>query len=482
MLNRKLLEVLSHLTAAEKKRLRLFLQSPYFNNTSNSDEIVSLYDLIIRHNAEETHPALSKEAVFNLFFPGKTFQEKSKSPLDSLTSELFGLVRRFLSQVELEKENEEVQEYLALAKFYRKFAFEDRYWQTIGSIRKLQDGSPWRDAKYYFNQFRLEEEELLFRGLYNSFADDVNLVAVHRNLDIYYSILKLDFTCALVYQQQFTPIEQLPTYAIVENVLSLTHDGGPFDIAINNVYRKLMEILKDSDEEFAVEALEAFIEEHKGQIPFEKMKEFSTYLQFLWSQRYRKSGGGISLQNTFNIYKKNLEQGYCYFDGLIQLYDFRNLVIIGLKLGEFEWVKNFLSTHTTEKICGTRYPAEAYSLNMAEYHFYLKQYDEALEGLTYRLFENPLFSLLSDVLLVKIYYETNNDLLEFRMKALDQKVRRSKLSPIEKNRYLNFLRKLDKIIKYVWQPRNTKRLQLIEEIKTTPEIIAREWLLEKLEK
>lgn len=482
MLNRKLLEVLSHLTAVEKKRLRLFLISPFFNNSSNAEDIIRLFDLIIRYNVEEEHPALSKKAVFQFFFPERTFQENTKSPLDSLTSELFGLVRRFLAQVELERENGEVQEHLILAKFYRKFAFEERYWQTIGGVRKIQQSAPWRDARYYFNQFKVEEEELLFRGLYNSFADDVNLLAVHKNLDMYYSILKLDFTCALVYQQQFAAIDRLPTSVIAEDVLALTAEGGPFDIPINNVYRSLMVILQGKTEEQTLETLEGFIEQHKSEIPFDKLKEFSTYLQFLWGQRYRKSGDDQSLRNTFNIYKKNLQQGYCYFDGLIQLNDFRNLVIIGLKLGEFEWVRNFLDSHPSEKICGTRYPADVHSLNMAEYHFYLKQYANAEEKLVYRLFENPLMSILADILLVKIYFETQNDLLETRMKALDQKVRRSKFSAVEKNRYLNFLRKLDKIIKYAWQPRTAKRKQLIDEIKLTSEIIAREWLLEKLEK
>ncbi len=82
--------------------------------------------------------------------------------------------------------------------------------------------------------------------------------------------------------------------------------------------------------------------------------------------------------------------------------------------------------------------------------------------------------------MIKIYYETQDELLESRMKALDQKVRRSKLSRETKNRYYNFLKKLDKIIKYGWQKNNPKRARLIEEIKTTPEIATREWLLEKL--
>ena len=124
--------------------------------------------------------------------------------------------------------------------------------------------------------------------------------------------------------------------------------------------------------------------------------------------------------------------------------------------------------------------AEQIALGMAEFLFAGKRYKEAEKTLVYRLFENTFMSIAADVLLIKIYYETKNDLLETRMKALDQKVRRTKYSQEKKENYLNFLRKLDKIIKYAWQPQSNKRLKLIEEIKTIPGIVSREWLLEKL--
>ena len=86
----------------------------------------------------------------------------------------------------------------------------------------------------------------------------------------------------------------------------------------------------------------------------------------------------------------------------------------------------------------------------------------------------------ADLLLVQIYYETEDDLLEPRMLALDRKIRRSGISQENKTFYLNFLRKLAKIIKYGWQKNGLKRQQLREEIEQTPNIASREWLLEKL--
>lgn len=105
-----------------------------------------------------------------------------------------------------------------------------------------------------------------------------------------------------------------------------------------------------------------------------------------------------------------------------------------------------------------------------------------MSPVVYRLFENPVLSILADLLLIKIYYETEDELLHSRMKALDQKVRRSKLTPPVKNRYLNFLRKLDKIVKYGSPKRANRLARLLEEIRTEPEIVAREWLLEQLDK
>ncbi len=189
MLNRKLLEVLRRLTSAEKSRLRQFLLSPYFNATPKSQDLIRLYDLIIAHGAKEDHPALAKAAVFPLFFHDRVFEEKAKSPLDSLTTELFAMIRRFLLQKEQEHESNEVQEHLVMAKFYRKYALEEWFWQSLQQARKSQVGSVERDTTYFFNQFKIEDEELQFRGLYNSFEDDTNLYAVQENLDKFYSIL-----------------------------------------------------------------------------------------------------------------------------------------------------------------------------------------------------------------------------------------------------------------------------------------------------
>lgn len=480
MLNRKLFEVIPHLTSPEKKQLRQFLASPYFNNGSRADDIVRLYDRILKYGADETHPALSKKTVFQFLFPQKNFVENVKSPLDTLTSDLFGLIRRFLAQLDKEKDTTEVAEHLALARFYRKFSFEERFWKTMGTLRTLQQASPLRDTKHYFWQFQIEEEIQRFQGIHNSFEDDANLYAVHKNLDIYYSTLKLEYTCSLMYQKQTAQVEKIPTDPLMDLVLQLAEDGSQLDVPINRIYRLLIFALQHSVEGGVFESIESLLKQFESQIDAEKFKNLMALMRFLSVREYRKSGDDKALRYTFNIYKDHLGLGYFYIDQQIPLTTYRNLVVFSLKLGEFDWTKKFLESHPPEAICGTRYPAEFHSLNMAEYYFYIKEYDQALKAVVYRLFENPTVSIIVDLLIIKIYYETQNDMLESRMKALDQKIRRSQLSRKTKNRYHNFIKMLDKIIRYGWQNNSPKRAKWTEEIKNTPEIVAREWLLEKL--
>ncbi len=158
------------------------------------------------------------------------------------------------------------------------------------------------------------------------------------------------------------------------------------------------------------------------------------------------------------------------------------LTVFALKLGHFDWVKTVLDRHPPSRICGTRYPVEAYNLNLAEYYFYKKEYEQAIEKLQYRLFENLNYTMLVDVLLLKIYFETGEELLESRMKALEQKVRRAKMPATTKSRYINFVKKLDKITRHVWQRKSSQYEKMVQELKSIPQIIEREWLLEMLEK
>jgi len=479
MLNRKLLEVLKLLNASEHSRLRLFLQSPYFNNKSNAIELTRLYEYIMTYHAVEEHPKLSKARVSHKFFPEKAFKEGQKGPLDALASDLFSLVKRFMAQSAFEANDPEFEEGLTMAKFYRRYGMEERFWQTVKAIRKSQHESQLRDAAYFQRQFFLEEEAASFEGMNNSFEDDSNLAIAVQNLDIAFAINKLELMCALIYQQKLSEQVDFDISAPLTQAVFQIPEEYP-SVIQHEIYQLVFKLIQHPEDDAAFSRFKSLLERHKAEIPFEKVRNLKAYYRFFLGRRYDKSGNSDVRNQIFKVYKAHYEEGYFYEGDAIMINSLKVLVLFGLKLGQFDWVKKVLDEHQPAQICGTKYPVEAHSLCLAEYYFYIKEYPNALNTLIYKHFENPNYSLWAEMLLIKIYFETSDELLEYRMKALDQKVRRTKISTETKQRYYQFLKKLDKIIKYGWGNNSPKRARLMEEIKTTPGIIEREWLLEKL--
>lgn len=479
MLNRKLLEVLKLFKPQEHAQFRQFLLSPYFNNRSNAAELIRLYDLIMTAGAEEEHPELDKAKVAALFFPGKPFNANQKGPLDTLASDLFGLLKKYIGQKAFEHTDTSFNDGIAMAKFYRGFGMEERFWQTIQAIRKEQDQSPFKDANFFHQQFLLEEEAATFESLNNRLEDDANISVAAINLDISFLINKMELLASLKYQQKMTQQVdfdfQGPLAQIALNYPD-TYPSNPL-YELNLLTWRLLDNPEDTQ---SFDQFDQLIEIYKDQIPFDKLRNLKAFFRFFWSRKYTYLGGPEVRIKVFDLYKKHFEEGYFYEKDAIIIHALKALILFGLRLKQFDWVKKVLDEHPPTRICGTKYPVEAHSLCMAEYYFYTRDFETALNTLVYKHFENPNYSLWADVLLIKIYFETEDELLEYRIKSLDQKVRRTKISLEHKNNYYKFLQKLDKIIKYGLDKKSQKREKLIEEIKNTPGINERDWLLEKL--
>lgn len=230
-----------------------------------------------------------------------------------------------------------------------------------------------------------------------------------------------------------------------------------------------------------IDLFKELLEQHKLTLPPNHLTNLMAYLRIFLMRRYRKQSNSEYLFHYFNLITKQLDEGYLYFEGKIVASALRNIAHSGLRLGAFDKVREILENHPPERIGATRYPVEFHSLNMANYYFAIKNYEKADEHLVYCNFENVHFSIQAEILLVKIYFETESDLLDPRIKALLQKVRRAKIAKNHKDLYLNFLNKLVLVIKYGWDKRSPKRSKLIEEIQQTPGLLEKEWLLRQLD-
>jgi hypothetical protein len=479
MLHRKLLEILSRLPAVDHKRLRLFLSSPYFNTGYLAPKLIELYDYVMEHQADEASSSLDKQKVAAVFYPEKPFREKEKGPIDHLASHLFQLVRDFLYQRSQDLKASEAKKLLNLAEFYREHSLEERFAQTMQGIVKTQAAPAIKDSEYFWLHYEIDMEIASFKSWFTTFEDDFNTTALHHNLDSFYTLLKLENLCTHLYEKTISKPSAAPNKALSEAVLHLPEDDPIMETPLARCYRLVYDLLDNEHDEDKLKALETLLDQHRREIPAEKFYNLQAYYRYFWNRLYASRGINVTEQ-IFNLYKHQLETGSLYNKGQIHTTVFRVMIQFSLRNKAYDWTKEFFTKHQPEMISGTRYPQEFYNLNYAEYHFARKEYDAASEKLNFLSFENTYYSLQVDVLLIKIYFETQDELLEPRMRAFEQRVRRSRVGPEFKERYFNFLKKLDKIIKYGWQKNSPKRQKLIEEIRTASAIVEREWLLEKL--
>ncbi len=482
MLNRKLLEIIKRLEVAEIKRLRHFLQSPYFTYGISNQDIILLFEHIIKHGAEEQSPALDKKKTSLKLFPDKPYHEKGKSPIDTLTSDLFRLTKHFLFIQSAENDASDAIQELPVARFYRIFGLEERFWQSVKNMRNALDKTVHRDETYFLHRYNLESEVASFKSVYsNSVEDDGNIGVAADFLEQFFTIARMEVACALNFQSQKADLHLSSAPNLANELVLLLRQGIFSDNQLAEIYLLVFDIINQPEQLEKVEYLNVLVARHKHNLPPKHLINLMAYLRIFLVRRFQKLGKAEYFEQYFKLITNHLEEGYLYIDGKVVGAALRNITQSGLRLGAFNKVREILENHPPERIGGTRYPVEFHNLNFANYHFALKAYDKADELLNYCNFENVNFSIQAELLLIKIYFETNNDLLESRIKALLQKVRRSKIVKEHKESYFNFLNKLTLIVKYGWDKKSPRHAKLAEEIRTMPGLLEREWLLKQLE-
>ncbi|MBN8683000.1 MAG: hypothetical protein J0L99_10105 [Chitinophagales bacterium] len=444
-------------------------------------EMTRLYDYIMEYSADEQSPFLDKKYVFQYFFPDRPFRDKEKGPIDTLTTDLLSLVKRFL--VWLEQRNRgfnEFEETLTLLRFYRKFGMEERFQQSARSLISMLDTQPVRDAAYYQMRLALSEEVYSSNALLSPYEVEMESLNVHYNLNMYFALRKIDYLCAIKTQKQLIGgIGAEPDFMEALNMAVLQFIGS--ELNQKNIPLQLFSAVLDlnagSVELEKLRHFKAMLQLHEHQLSEESKKTLNTHLRNFYAWLYSRTGSSEIQHELFDVLKEHLKKGYLYFDGYLHVANLRMLTTHALKLGHSDWIREVLEKHPAEKLCGTKFTSEALDLNWAEYYFYLKNYTKAEQQLVYRPFEHPVLGIHAEILLLKIYFETQSELLDARLNATRQKVRRSKLSPEIKQRHLNFIRLLTRLERLRWQNDSKLLSKFIKEIETTPDVQNREWLI-----
>ncbi|MGB4929170.1 MAG: hypothetical protein WBP43_04315, partial [Chitinophagales bacterium] len=151
-----------------------------------------------------------------------------------------------------------------------------------------------------------------------------------------------------------------------------------------------------------------------------------------------------------------------------------------LRINEFEWVKNFITKYNEHLDPAIR--QNAYTFNMAYYHFFQNNYDEVLTLLRSVEFTDFYYHLDSKSLLLKTYFELEETEALFSLvEAFKVYIKRNNLIPAyQKTGYINMIKLTSKMYKWKLNPKNSIQ-DIVDEFNNTKPVVDVLWMRKKLE-
>jgi hypothetical protein len=467
LLKTKLSNMLSAMTMAEWRSLQDFIKSGIGGPPGKSLELI---DFLIVNFREWQNDRLSRETIFKNLFPGATYNDKK---LRYAMTDLSRQAGAFLGAKSLlaneEWSNSFLKQELAVRKADKAFLSEHEIPAT-----KLSDESI-SDAELYFLRFR-NTYTFMNHFLPRQKRTGNNPAGTAASyLDKFYVARKLQLLCEMVNSRNVMSVDY--DYFMQDDIVRLLKEGAFTNEPIIGIYFRILMTLTEPDEVSHFDQLRQLLEEKTDGF---KRSELSDMYQYLMNYCIRKINTGNTgyVETLFEIYKTVLDRKIIYRGEFLSQWDFKNIVVIGLRAGDHEWVLNFVNKAREVLPEGER--ENAWTFNKAYYHFATGNYKRAISLLQQVEFTDLYYQLDTRAILLKCYYELHDEeTLLYHLAAFRIFLSRNKLiSDYQRTIYRNLVKCTNKLVRLSNHPK--KREQLLNEVNEIKQIADINWLRRKI--
>ncbi|MEO1437538.1 MAG: hypothetical protein AAFV80_18495 [Bacteroidota bacterium] len=462
----KLWTLVVNMDKYERTRFRKYLKSPYFNSNSR---LVALFDLIDQIRKSEAK--LTKTQVWRAITEdGSTYDD---SKFRRLNADLVQHLKHFFAIRTLEQCPNTLSKAFADVVLNKKmrglFSTVERDSQL--AIQK----SPHQNAAYHYDRFQLEARLMdLHKETHQREAPE-NMGVLSDQLDQFYFTEKLRYYCEALAWQRVT--SKRFDMRFMPQILAYVSEIETPSPALAIYYQMALTML-ESDNEVHYFELKALLQEHSALFPKKEARNMYAVAQNFCTSKINK-GEIHYLQETFELYQMLLDEQILLTNNEMSPWDYKNLVVVGLRLGAFDWTFEFIESYRFH--LPERFRENAYTYNLSKYYFYRQEYEKVIELLQQVEYQDVFYNLDSKAMLLKTYYELDEwepmDALIHSFKAL---LRRKKaISDHHRRNYLNFIRMVKKLSRsYRFTAEELD--QLANEIRASQAIADSNWLLSKV--
>lgn len=446
----------------ELGRFRKFVASPYFNKRK---ELLSMLHFLIGLWPGFASSELDKAACFEAVFPGQPYDDKQ---FRYLSSNLYQLAEQFW--IAERQGLETLRNETLLMDCLSQRNLEKEYRQTRRRMERHIKKKEARNSEYFLQQLQWAEvEESHFeRQRIRQYDESIQRVA--DNLDRYYHLRRLQFSCGMLDRQ--TIIKGDYELNISSHWLAHLQHQQFFGEPVIELYFTIFQALLDEEDTTHFGRLQGMLAHHAANIAKENLKDIYLFAINYCARKIRQ-GKEDYIGQALQLYLDGIESEILIDNGHLSPWAFTNVVKLALRLRRYQWIEHFIQRYAPALPDAFRENALHY--NLAELYYYTRRFDLAQEHLNQVAFSDMNYYLGARVMLAKIYYETEaTEPLLSLLAAFTIFLKRNKLISTDlKQTFLNFCDILFQIIK--GKRRHWKKLGA--KIRNTRLLTDRNWLL-----
>lgn len=471
MQDSKLFTLLQALDAAEFKRLRKFLQSPFYNSNKN---VVRLYEYLADFYPKFEAKGLKMEAAFQRLFAGQPFD---LNKMRKLMSALCKLTEAYLAALAFEQSGTQKKKLLASA--YRQRHLDAFFEKEMLGILDELNAQNANDSTSQIELLQLNLELFFRPGLAAKETSRRYLEAAMEHLDIHFVLTKLQLAAEMRTRENILAEEH--NIKMLEAVIREAKHPVGREKPLCQVYSHILDLHQDAGEASLPHTIAIF----EKIIPDINLMEQQIVLHHLLNHcvRLLNSGESHYRQDIFYLYKLGLKHNLLLENDQITEITFSNIVAVSSSLKEFEWAQGFV--HKFSAFLNEDSREDIKALSAALLYFNQQAYNQAEQALLGYQFSDTLNLLKSRCLLIKIYFEqflldkSKYTFLMDQAEAFEKFVRRhTALAKGKRGAYLNFIKLTKKLA--------SKTINKVDLAKTRAQFYQLEgvthkgWLLEKI--
>jgi len=462
MKNSKLIALLFTLSPNEWRNFAEFLASPYFNKNK---KVVVLFNYIRKLSPDFPEKKLERAVVFAKMYPKEKFNSKI---LEDLIYGLLKLAEKFLLINNLEKNPiksslmilEELIE-RKLEKHYRTY-----HKKTTKLIAKQNDQETYL-ARYQLSTISREHYVAQSPRKY-----DPILHQTIEDLDQFYFFNKLKLTCELLDWKNIFSLDVKVNFIepVIANIEERVEELSP----IMKIYLTAYHLHNKSNTDAEFIQLKQELKDYQTAISNKQKTGFYLLaINYCMLQMQKNNNVFFYVEQCLELYLEGIQHKFLYKNGYLTPWTFKNVVKLGFNLKKYDWTADFIQQY--HKHLEISYQEDAFHYNLADLHYRKKNYGEALTHLIQVQYSDVYYVLDTKVILLKIYFETDEEeaLLSMIASFTIYLKRNKKIANNVKQTYLNFTNYLYKILR----AKPSKLPNLIEDIKQVQPIANRRWLL-----